>query len=89
MPQRICKTPFEYAKRKLRPGERFDCEANDVRLLFHLGWIEPEPGERGYVPRDLTAAAPHTYQTRDLLAGGVQTSAPVRARGRRLSGKAA
>ena len=68
MPQRISAAPHEYAGRQYQVGDPFDCEAQDVALLLAIGRIAPEAGEPGYVDRDLTAAAPAPYATRDMAA---------------------
>lgn len=76
MPERVSKVEHEYAGRRLKVGERFDCEPQHVAMMLAIGRVEPEEGEPGYVGRDLQAGGPTNYMTRDLQA------APPRRRGR-------
>ena len=66
MPKRITKVPHEYAGRQWKVGEAFECEPQHVALMLMLGRIEPEEGEIGYEVRDMVAAGPGSYLTRDM-----------------------
>jgi hypothetical protein len=49
MQKRISRMVQEYAGRLVYVGEGFEVEEAHVSLLLHLGRIEPEVGEPGYV----------------------------------------
>lgn len=61
--ERVSAVEHEYAGRRLKVGEAFQCDAIDVELLLALGRIKPERGERGYVEPE-----PQTYTTRAMTA---------------------
>ncbi|MBI4291313.1 MAG: hypothetical protein HY661_07540 [Betaproteobacteria bacterium] len=65
MPERISKAHHEYAGRQLHPGDRFNVEPQDLELLLLLQRIEPEEPDE-YQTRDMAAAPPAAYRTRDM-----------------------
>ncbi len=88
MPQRICKTAFEYAGRKLQPGERVEIEPKHITLLVGAGNIEREEGDvvPSYVSRDSAANWPGSYSTRAMTAAGSMTAASGMTSTRRIGG---
>ena len=69
MPEMISKIDHVYAGRQLSAGERFHADKEFVGALVGLGRAEPAPIERvpeQYDTRDVAAAAPAVYQTRDV-----------------------
>jgi hypothetical protein len=70
MPERICKSPHEYAGRQVEVGQRFHVEPADVELMLAMGRIEREEGDKapGYVPRDMAAGWAGGYATREMVA---------------------
>lgn len=63
---RVSKVEQEYAGRRVSVGERFDVEEAHVALLLHIGRIEPQRGDPGYVERAITASESHGYKTREM-----------------------
>lgn len=49
MPERTCRTAFQYAGSDLAVGDRFNVEDQHVDLLLKTGHIEPVEGEYGYM----------------------------------------
>lgn len=64
MPRRISAIEHEYAGARLKQGDAFECEENDLRFMLASGRIVPEKGEAGYVEERLE----QTYDTRDMVA---------------------
>jgi hypothetical protein len=52
---RVSKMVQQYAGRTVLVGEGFEVEEAHVALLLHLGRIDPEKGEPGYVERPINA----------------------------------
>lgn len=70
MVRMITTAEHQYAGRRLRAGQRYDCEPQHVALMRRLGWARPVEKEKE--EEELT------YQTRHL-----EAEAPKRARRRR------
>ena len=69
MAERVAKVAQEYAGRHILPGEKFHVEPHHERLLEAIGRIEPiATTPAPAVRRDLQAARPASYQTRDMSA---------------------
>lgn len=70
MPERICKTPHEYAGRQVEAGQKFHVEQADVALMVATGRVEREEGDAvpGYVSRDMSAGWPGNYKTAAITA---------------------
>ena len=69
MPEMISKIDHVYAGRQLTAGERFHADKEFVGALVGLGRAEPAPIDcevEQYQRRDVAAAAPASYQTRDV-----------------------
>ena len=70
MPEMISKVAHVYAGRQLSAGERFHADKEFVAALVGLGRAEPAPIEcevEQYQRRDVAAAEPAIYQTRDVV----------------------
>ena len=69
MPEMISKIDHVYAGRQLTAGERFHADKEFVGALVGLGRAKPAPIEcevEPYQRRDVAAAAPASYQTREV-----------------------
>jgi hypothetical protein len=69
MPDMISKVAHVYAGRQLSAGERFHADKEFVAALIGLGRAEPAPMEsqvEEIQTRDMVAAEPAVYQTRDV-----------------------
>lgn len=72
MAERVARVSQDYAGRRILPGEKFHVEPQHERLLEAIGRIEPiakaAPAATQPERRDMQAAKPATYQTRDMAA---------------------
>ena len=60
MPLRTSKGGHDYRLRPVKAGERIEVDQEHVGLMLTLGWLEPEPGEPGYLapaPRGILGRA--------------------------------
>lgn len=53
---RVSKAIQRYAGKDIAVGESFDVHINNVKLLLAIGRIEPEPGEPGFIVRNVAAS---------------------------------
>lgn len=70
MPERICRSAFDYAGTRRAPGEKVDVDPVHVPMLIGAGFIERDPGDAApaYVRRDMAADWPGNYQTKVMTA---------------------
>ena len=54
--ERICKDEHEYDGKKRKPGDKVEVEPGHILVLLMQGYIEAEPGEMGYVPKEQAGA---------------------------------